>query len=156
MPAGADTSQTNGKRKAPSTAFKPGQSGNPAGGKRGQRPLAFAALDALGQDNAQEIVRSVTQSAIGGDMRAAEIILRRVWPERKGRPLTISLPKITGSADLAGAMSTIVQAVTVGEITPDEGQALAALIETQRKTIETHDLASRIEALEQSAPGDKR
>ncbi|RDI38147.1 hypothetical protein C7453_10484 [Gluconacetobacter liquefaciens] len=88
-------------------------------------------------------------------MRAAEIMLRRVWPERKGRPLSLSLPPLTDAADLSAAMATIIQAVTAGEITPDEGQALSALIEAQRKTIETHDLAARMDAIEQLLPKGK-
>jgi len=153
MSVPADSQQGRKERRTPSTAFKPGQSGNPAGPPRGRRHPAYEALDAIGKEGAEDILRAVTQSAMGGDMRAAEIILRRVWPERKGRPLTLSLPKIAEASDLSKAMSAIVGAVTTGEITPDEGQALAALIETQRKTIETHDLASRIAALEQNTPG---
>lgn len=136
--------------------FKPGQSGNPAGRKPGSKHAALAALDAIGTENAEALLRAVTQSAMTGDMRAAEIILRRVWPERKGRPVNLTLPAISSSADLIAGMSAIMQAVTAGEITPDEGQALAALIETQRKAIETHDLAARIEALEHNAKETRR
>lgn len=155
MSAAADNQQTPKKRRAPSTAFKPGQSGNPDGPKKGRRHPAFAALDQIGQENAERIVQAVTASALGGDMRAAEIMLRRVWPERKGRPLSLSLPALTDAADLSAAMATVIQAVTAGEITPEEGQALSALIEAQRKTIETHDLAARMDAIEQLLPKGK-
>lgn len=149
----AASQQPERKRGGPGRPFPKGQSGNPDGPKKGRRHPAFAALDQIGQENAEQIVRSVTASALGGDMRAAEIMLRRVWPERKGRPLSLSLPPLTDAADLSAAMVTIIQAVTAGEITPEEGQSLSSLIEAQRKTIETHDFAARLEALEQRSAG---
>ncbi|GBR09447.1 hypothetical protein GLI01_23550 [Gluconacetobacter liquefaciens] len=151
----AASQQPEKKRGGPGRPFPKGQSGNPDGPKKGRRHPAFAALDQIGQENAERIVQAVTASALRGDMRAAEIMLRRVWPERKGRPLSLSLPPLTDAADLSAAMATIIQAVTAGEITPDEGQALSALIEAQRKTIETHDLAARMDAIEQLLPKGK-
>ena len=128
--------------------FKPGQSGNPAGPTPGQRHPAFAALDAIGKEGAEEALRAVNAAAAGGDMRAAEILLRRVWPERKGRVLQFKLPPVTGSADLPAALGAVVMAVGNGELTPDEATAVCAVLEAQRKAIETHDHGSRIEALE--------
>jgi hypothetical protein len=72
-------------------------------------------------------------------MRAAEILLRRVWPERKGRPLRFAMPPITGSSDLPAALGAVVMAIGNGELTPDEAQAVCAVLEAQRKAIETHD-----------------
>ena len=42
-------------------------------------------------------------------------------------------------------------AVATGAISPEEGQAVAGVIEFQRRAIETNDLAARIEALERGA-----
>ena len=39
-------------------------------------------------------------------------------------------------------------AVAAGDITPDEGQAVAAVLETKRRAIETLELETRIKALE--------
>ena len=49
-----------------------------------------------------------------------------------------------------GAITTVVGAVGRGAITPSEGQALASLIETQRKAIETVEMEQRLAAVEQS------
>ena len=135
--------------------WPPGQSGNPSGRPKGARHAALMALDAIGEAAAGKVMQSVVTAAVAGDMRASEILLRRLWPERKGRPLAVDLPPITGAADLPAAVGAVVQAVATGDLTAEEGQAIAAMLEGQRRAIETADLAARIEALE-LAGGGKR
>jgi hypothetical protein len=45
-------------------------------------------------------------------------------------------------------MARITEAIGSGEITMEEGSALAAVVEASRRIIETADLERRIEALE--------
>jgi hypothetical protein len=62
-----------------------------------------------------------------GCTRAMELVLSRVWPARRGRSVLLpDLPTIKSAADLAAAVGTIVQAVAIGRLTPDEGHALGA------------------------------
>jgi hypothetical protein len=129
--------------------FQPGQSGNPAGKPRGTRHRALLALDAIGEGASKEILEAVIAAAKGGDMRASEILLRRIWPERKGRVVEFDLPPIIAPADAVKAVAAIVDAVAAGELTPEEAQAVAGVVEIQRRTIETEDLADRIAALEE-------
>jgi hypothetical protein len=130
------------------TRFKPGVSGNPAGKPRGARHKAVQALDILGRNASEEIVLAVIQQAKSGDMRAAELVLRRIWPERKGSPVELDLPTIRTAEDAMLAMSVVTDAAAAGTISPDEGEGFAKLIEAQRRAIETADLADRIAALE--------
>lgn len=134
--------------KTNSGQFKPGQSGNPNGRKKGLRNLATRAMDAIGDEAAEEILKSAIVAAKGGDMRAAEIILRRAWPERKSRPIEVDIPRIIKAGDVVEALAEITAATAAGEITPDEAEALVKLIEATRKAIESTDLEKRIEALE--------
>ena len=128
--------------------WAPGQSGNPRGRPRGARHAALAALDTIGAENAQEVMQTVVRAALGGDLKAADLLLRRLWPERKGRPVTLDLPPVEQAADLPRALGAVAAAVAGGEISPEEGQAVASVLELHRRAIETADLADRVAALE--------
>jgi len=47
------------------------------------------------------------------------------------------------------ALGTLADAVAGGDITPDEGAAVANILETKRRAIETVELEIRVSALEQ-------
>ena len=47
-------------------------------------------------------------------------------------------------------------AVADGEITPSEAQALSAMVETFRRTLETAELVGRVAALEKATPNVSR
>jgi hypothetical protein len=142
MPEFADNNQ--GSR------FKPGQSGNPAGKPPGTRSKVLAELDRLGAEGAQKVLEAVLDAAQRGDMTAASIILKRCWPEFRGRPVRLELPGTATATDVVAALAAIVSAVAGGRISPEEGQAVSAVIETQRRAMETVELAARIEALEKN------
>jgi hypothetical protein len=142
MPEFADKNQ--GSR------FKPGQSGNPGGKPRGTRSKVLAELDRLGAEGAQKVLEAVLDAAQRGDLTAASIILKRCWPEFRGRPIRLELPAITTATDVVTASAAPVAAVAGGHISPEEGQAVSAVIECQRRAMETVELAARIEALEKN------
>jgi len=144
---GIGLSENSGRNQKPQL-FKPGQSGNPAGKPRGTRHAALLALDAIGQEGAEGTLRAVVEAAGRGDMRAADILLRRVWPERKGRTVALDLPPMECAADLVKALGIVAQAMAAGQLTPDEAGAVANVLEVQRRAIETAGLEQRIAALE--------
>ncbi|MFM2149844.1 MAG: hypothetical protein RLZZ187_2150 [Pseudomonadota bacterium] len=133
--------------------WRPGQSGNPSGRPKGARHTALLALDAIGSEGAADALRAVVEAAKGGDMRAADILLRRLWPERKGRAAPLDLPPVRDVADLPDALAAVTAAVAEGDLSPEEGQAVAALLEAQRRVLETADLAARVAALEARTGG---
>jgi hypothetical protein len=108
----------------------------------------LVALDAIGADSAREVMQAVVDAARGGDMRAADILLSRLWPQRKGRPVALDLPALNTTADVAAALAATTAAMAEGTISPEEAGAVAVVIETQRRAIETVDLEARIAALE--------
>lgn len=140
------TTKTTAPKQRP--GFQPGQSGNPKGRPPGSKHATLIALDAIGSDGAQEILKKAVEMAKGGDARSMEIILQRVWPARKGRPIALDLPAVTTAQNVQDALAAVIKAMGEGEITPDEAAAVSAIIETQRRTIETLTLEQRIEALE--------
>ena len=131
------------------TRFKPGQSGNPAGRRAGSRSKVLLALDALGEGEAESIVKAMIDKAKGGDAVAARTVLERVWPPRKGARLKFELPQVTKAEELPGAIAHVNCQVSDGEISPDEGALIVGLLEAHRKAIETSELAARLAALEE-------
>ena len=131
--------------------FRPGQSGNPRGKPPGTRSKALRELDRLGAEGAEAVLRAVLTAAQNGDIAAATLILKRCWPETRVRPVRLSLPPIRTAADTVAAAAVVVGEVSKGTISPEEGEVVASIIEIQRRTIETTELAARLEALERDA-----
>ncbi|MCM8594869.1 DUF5681 domain-containing protein [Accumulibacter sp.] len=130
--------------------WKPGQSGNPKGRPKGSRNrVTLVALAAM-EEGADAIARKVVEMAKGGDISAARLVLERLVPPAKERPVAISLPD-TGSADgVAQAQAAILQAVAAGDLLPGEAATLSGIVEARRKALETQELEQRISALEAS------
>ena len=132
----------------PDGTFAPGNRVNPAGKPVGARHKAVQALDALGRDTGAELVRSVIKAALAGDMSAMRIVLDRIWPARRGAPVAIDLPAIRTADDVVAAMAAIADAASDGDLSPEEAETFAKLIEANRKALETADLERRLAALE--------
>lgn len=105
-------------------------------------------IERLLESAGQEICAAVIEGAKGGDMQAAKIVLDRLLPPRKDRPIEIDLPKMERSADLASAIGYIVNAVGSGQISPLEGEALARIIDIHTKALELTEFEIRLAALE--------
>jgi hypothetical protein len=131
--------------------WKPGQSGNPRGKPKGARNHVLLALDKIGGEAAQAVLEKAVEAAKGGDARAAELILSRVWPARKGRPVALTLPPVLTAADLPAALAAVVAAAAAGDLTTEEAAAVAGVLDMQRKAIETADIERRLAALEAAA-----
>lgn len=141
---------SNGPETAPRAPGGRFASGNPGGPGRpkGSRHRAQAALDAIGEAGAEEVLRSVVRAAAGGDLRAAALLLDRVWPARRGRAVELELPPVTCAADLVPALAAVAGAMARGELTPEEARAMAAVLGLQCRAIETAELEHRIALLE--------
>jgi primosomal protein N'' len=63
--------------------------------------------------------------------------------------VVFDLPEVEGAAVVVEAFAAITKAVAAGELTPEEGAAVAAILEAQRKTIEMVDFEARLTALEE-------
>ena len=132
-----------------------GTSGNPKGPGTGSRNRATLALDALAEGEASEVLRATVERAKAGDVTAAALILSRVWPARKGRPVRFALPPLESLADVPRATAATVAA---GELTSDEAAGLSGVLAAHVRATEAADLEARIAALEAAQPqgGDRR
>jgi hypothetical protein len=128
--------------------FVPGVSGNPAGKKPGTRHRATRLAEKLMSRDIEGVVRSVITAALDGDMQACKIVLDRIAPPCRGRPVRLGLPPIVGAADLVKALAAVAEAMARGVLSAEEAQAAAAVLEHHRKAVETLDLEQRIAAIE--------
>jgi hypothetical protein len=129
-------------------AWKKGESGNVAGKPKGTRHRATTMLMALMEKNAESITQTVIEAAKSGDLTAARMILDRLAPHAKERPVSLVLPNTDTVEGVSAAQQVILQAVAAGDLLPGEGTALAGIVEARRKSIETLQLDLRIAALE--------
>ncbi len=133
--------------------WKPGQSGNPKGKKPGTRHRTTVMLEKLLEDDSEAILKAVLTAAASGDMSAARMVLDRIVPPVKERPLSIDLPALDGAEGIAKAHSRVVAAVAAGELLPSEGHSLAALLESRVRVAEATELERRLRELEVSTRG---
>ena len=88
-------------------------------------------------------------AAKAGDLKAADLLLARIWPPRRGRTIQIELPSIRNAEGVSQTMAATVDAMAAGDITPDEAATISSVLEVRHKAIEAQELAERIGRLEQ-------
>ena len=128
--------------------FQKGQSGNPKGRPAGARNRRTIALEEMLEGEIEAITRAAINAAKNGDMAAIRLIMDRVLPPARCRPISIDLPAITDAASISSAQAEILRVVSTGDLLLDEAEALSALLEARRRTLEAADLEERIKQLE--------
>jgi hypothetical protein len=125
--------------------------GNKMGGsKAGSRHRVTKAIEALLEGDAEGLTRKVVEMALEGDTVALRLCLDRLAPPRKDSLISIRLPKVNGLKGAVEASASVLDAVSEGDITPDEGARVLSLLSAHKALIETCDLEARITMLEQS------
>ena len=135
---------TNKEKRTPAHAWKPGQSGNPAGKPPGSGELQK--LRAAIGEHVPEIINQLVVAARGGDIQAARLILERVLPPVKAieQPQAIDL----SDGNLTDQGRAVLRCVASGQLAPGQGAQLLTAIGTLSKITELDELAVRITALE--------
>lgn len=84
-------------------------------------------------------------------MQALRLCIDRLAPPRKDRSIAFEMPSIDTIDDLPAATRAIMEAVSVGDITPSEAAELGKLVDAHVRAIEVSDINKRLEALERTA-----
>jgi hypothetical protein len=126
------------------------QAGNTFGRGRpqGSRNKATIDLQEMLDGHGEAITRKCALMAMKGDATGMRLCMERLLPPRKEQPVKFKLSAVTTAAEVAAAVSTILQAVAGGQLTPAEGQMIANIVEGRRRVIETEELEARLQALE--------
>jgi hypothetical protein len=126
--------------------FSKGVSGNPAGRPKGikdKRHRYSEAIDSM----IPQVLDSVFQKAIAGDMTAAKMLLDRTLPSKRPEQERV---EISNTGNIPSDAQSVLRSVLDGEVSPDVGASLLSAMTTVLKAIEVDELAKRIEALEEA------
>ena len=119
-----------------------------AGRPKGARNKATQAVLALLEGEAEALSRKAVQMALAGDGVALRLCLDRIAPPRKDSPVQFALPRMSCARDAAEAAGAVLEAVSLGELTPSEGAQVMTLVDSFRRTLEVTELEARLAALE--------
>jgi hypothetical protein len=124
--------------------FTKGVSGNPTGRPRGikdKRHRYSESIDSM----IPQVLESVYQKALAGDMTAARMLLDRTLPNKRPEQERV---EIEHSGNIASDAKNVLRSVFDGEVSPELGASLLSSMTSVLKAIEVENLAKRIEALE--------
>ena len=124
--------------------FTKGASGNPAGRPKGIKDKRHRFNEAI-ESMIPDVLESVFQKAVAGDMTAAKMLLDRSLPTKRPEQERV---QISIKENTALNARDVLQGVFAGKVPPDVGSSLLNAITNVLKAVEVEDLAKRIEALE--------
>ena len=115
--------------------------GHPGGPGRPRSPAtqAIADLDRLGIELAQRLVGVIAEQALKGNLKAANILLQRVWPVRRNRPIEVAASDEAVEAYTIDDHRSIASAMFDGEITPQEAQVAARVLKSLQEQMKAVD-----------------
>jgi len=128
--------------------FVPGISGNPKGRLPGTKTRKQALVETLFEGEVAEIAQKALELARAGNIDCIRMVLDRVAPVRRGRPVNFKLPRVSHAADIVECFNGILRSCANGTLTVEEAQALASVVEAGSRAIVARDLEDRIERLE--------
>ncbi len=135
------------------TRFKKGRSGNPKGRPKGSKNKLTQMAECLLEEDIEEVCQTLIIQAKKGNISAAKLVLDKLLPTPKDRPIRFFIPEIASSSDLLACAHAVTRAVAEGEITPSEGEAMSRILDSHGKAWETHSLENRLIRAEEQLRG---
>jgi hypothetical protein len=120
--------------------FQSGQSGNPAGGRKGPRSLSMR-IKAMAEKDAIEIVKAIIEGARLGDVECRRLYLKYLLPLPRVISTPISLPAAQSAAEAQEQIAQLTVMAARGDLDMD---ALPVLTRSLTLSIDT-----RLEVLEE-------
>jgi hypothetical protein len=142
-------SEVRGRPFAPGNQFGRGR-------KAGSRNQATRALEQMLDGHAEAITKKCVLMALQGDTTALRLCMERLLPPRKQHPVRFQMSATGTAADVGRAVEKLLQTIARGDLTPSDGQLIAGVLETRRRSIETEELERRMQLLEQRLEQEPR
>ena len=135
-------SDTDGRDKR--GRFSEGNRGRP----KGARHKVTLAVQELLDGEAEAVTRKVIERALDGDAVAQRLVLERVLPPKKDTPVQFPLPALDGTEGVVAASRALLEAVSAGDLSPSEAQAIADLVQAHGRAVELNEIDARLRRLE--------
>jgi hypothetical protein len=119
---------------------------------RNRKTLAAAILL---EGESEALTRKAVELALAGDPTAMRLCLERILPPCRERAVKFALPAIESAADIAPTMKAVAAALADGVITPGEGEAVARIVDTFVRAIETSDFERRLKMVERDCAAER-
>jgi len=120
--------------------------GHPGGPGRPRNPVAVAIsdLDRQGIEVAHRLLGVVAEQGLQGNLKAAEMVLQRVWPVRRNRPVEIVGPQqeIEPETYAIGEHRAVASAMLEGQITPQDAQNAARVLKALQEQMKAAEDAT--------------
>ena len=94
------------------------------------------------------ITRKAIEMAKGGHMAAIRLVVDRLAPPGRERPIDFELPALNSPADAVAASAAIAAAVSAGDLTPLEATRLSSVVQTYVQALELFDIEKRVAKIE--------
>ena len=119
-----------------------------SGRPKGARNKKTLAIESLLEGQAEALTQTAISKALEGDGLALRLCMERVAPAPKDKSVSFPLPNMNDAMDASKAASSVLTAVSEGELTPIEGTRVMGLIDSYRRTLELTEIEERLQALE--------
>jgi hypothetical protein len=105
-------------------------------------------LESIMEGESEVITRKAIEMAKGGHMAAIRLVVDRLAPAGKERPIDFELPALNTPADAVTASAAIAAAVSAGDLTPLEATRLSSVVQTYVQALELFDIEKRVTKIE--------
>lgn len=126
--------------------------GGPSPNSKGRPPgrTATQKVQAKLNEGSLEVTDVVLEAARAGDMQAAGMVLARVSPALRSQSQMVQFD-LDPELPIARQIEAVLAAVAAGEVPPDVGQQIVAMIGTLSNVRATEELEERLALLEAKA-----
>jgi hypothetical protein len=105
------------------------------------------------QKDGVNAIRKCKLLALDGHLRALEIWIAHLEAPCKPPHNRFRLPSIKTGADLVNVLPTVMRAVASGKMSAQDGDAMAHIVQSQQKVIESVEFDQRLRCLEERTSG---
>lgn len=126
---------------------RPFEKGNP-GRPKGARNKTTILLQTILDGDAEAIVRKAIDLGKQGDRKIVQFLARRLLGPAPGRVINADINEVTDARTAREALGKVFDLTASGELTLEEGEALARQIGRFVKVVEVAELEGRVEALD--------